>query len=57
MNTYTAILKCAGAWWIGWVEEIPGVNFQDRTREDLLESLQGALPEIIESNREAACSG
>ena len=27
-NTYTAILKRDGDWWIGWIEEIPGTNCQ-----------------------------
>jgi predicted RNase H-like HicB family nuclease len=36
---YTAIVKKDGDWWIGWVEEVPGVNAQERTKEDLLISL------------------
>lgn len=24
--TFTAIIKQDGPWWIGWIEEIPGVN-------------------------------
>ena len=23
---YTAVIQRDGLWWIGWVEEIPGVN-------------------------------
>jgi hypothetical protein len=38
---YTAIIKQNGQWWIGWIEEIPGVNCQEATKEELLESLQG----------------
>ena len=30
---YTAILKQEGEWWIGWVQNVPGVNCQERTRE------------------------
>jgi len=26
MNTFTAIIKRRGDWWIGWIEEIPGVT-------------------------------
>ena len=33
---YTAIIKQEGDWWIGWIEEIPGVNCQERTREELI---------------------
>lgn len=53
-NTYTAILRREGDWWIGWIEEVPGVNCQERTREELIESLREALREIIELNRQAA---
>lgn len=51
---YTALVKQDGDWWIGWVEEVPGVNCQEHTRDDLLESLTEALKEAIELNREAA---
>lgn len=53
-NTYTAITKQDGDWWIGWIEEVPGVNCQERTREDLLESLRVTLKEALEFNREEA---
>jgi predicted RNase H-like HicB family nuclease len=54
-HTYTAVIKQAGAWWIGWVEEVPGVNCQERTREELLETLRITLAEALElSRREAA---
>ena len=51
---YTALLKRSGDWWIGWVQEIPGVNAQERTKEELLTSLRVALREAIEFNREDA---
>ena len=51
---YTAIVKQQGDWWIGWVEEVPGVNCQERTREELLESLRITLQEAIEFNRHDA---
>jgi predicted RNase H-like HicB family nuclease len=53
-NTYTAITKQDGDWWIGWIEEVPGVNCQERTREDLLESLRVTLKEALGFNREEA---
>ena len=53
-NTYTAITKRDGDWWIGWIEEIPGVNCQERTREELLESLKVTLKEALEFNRQEA---
>jgi hypothetical protein len=32
-DNYTAVLKKSGEWWIGWIEEVPGVNCQEPTRE------------------------
>ncbi|MBT5707342.1 type II toxin-antitoxin system HicB family antitoxin [bacterium] len=51
---YTAIVKRDGDWWIGWVEEIPGVNAQETSKEELLDSLREALKDILELNREEA---
>ena len=53
-NTYTAALKEQSGWWIGWIEEIPGVNCQERTREERLESLRICPREAIEFNRAGA---
>ena len=50
-QTYTAAVKQDGEWWIGWIEEIPGVNCQERTRDALLESLRATLGEALEMNR------
>ncbi len=55
-QTYTAVIKEDGGWWIGWIEEVPGVNCQERTREELRESLRIALVEAIELNRAEAKS-
>lgn len=57
---YTAVVQQHEDWWIGWVEEVPGVNSQGRTREELLDNLRDALEEILEMNRadaRAAASG
>lgn len=53
-NEYTAIVKKEDDWWIGWIEEIPGVNCQERTHEELLESLKMTLKEALEFNRKDA---
>ena len=53
-NTYTAITKQRGDWWVGWIEEVPGVNCQERTRDELLASLRQTLREALEFNRLAA---
>src|SRR5215210_7842873 len=49
--TYTAVVQRHGDWWIGWVEEVPGVNSQGTTREELLDNLRDALEEALEMNR------
>ena len=54
MSTYTAVVKHDGDWWIGWVEEVPGVNAQESTREELLDSLRAVLQEALEMNRAEA---
>ena len=51
---YTAIIQQSGGWWIGWVEEVPGVNSQGQTREELLDNLRDALDEALEMNRAEA---
>ncbi|HEY2148927.1 MAG TPA: type II toxin-antitoxin system HicB family antitoxin [Pirellulales bacterium] len=48
---YTAVIQQHAEWWIGWVEELPGVNSQGKTREELLENLRDALDEALEMNR------
>jgi len=55
-NAYTAIIKQDKEWWIGWIEEVPGVNCQERSREDLLESLRETLQEAIDFNKSEAIS-
>jgi predicted RNase H-like HicB family nuclease len=50
MATYRAIIQQDGPWWIGWIEEIPGVNSQGHTREELLENLRSAIEEALEMN-------
>jgi predicted RNase H-like HicB family nuclease len=52
--TYTAIVQQSGDWWIGWIEEVPGVNSQGQSREELLENLRDALEEALEFNRAEA---
>lgn len=50
-STYTAAIRQDGPWWLGWVEEVPGVNPQERTRDELLASLRKVLREALEFNR------
>jgi predicted RNase H-like HicB family nuclease len=53
---YTAVLKNEDNWWIGWIEEVPGVNCQEHTQEELVESLKITLREALEFNRQDALS-
>lgn len=51
---YTAVVKQERDWWIGWIEEVSGVNCQEHTREELMESLRATLKEALEFNRQDA---
>ncbi|MET0752497.1 MAG: type II toxin-antitoxin system HicB family antitoxin [Pyrinomonadaceae bacterium] len=53
-NSFTAVIKQDGDWWIGWIEEVPGVNCQEKTREELINSLRVTLGEALEFNRQDA---
>lgn len=59
MGTFTAVIKNADGWWFGWVEEVPGVNAQERTKEELIIALRECLSEALEMNRfyQTATSG
>ena len=57
MNSeYTAVIQQEDDWWIGWIQEVPGVNCQEESREELIESLREALKEMLEFNRTEALS-
>jgi predicted RNase H-like HicB family nuclease len=48
---FTAIIEKKGRWYVGTVEEIPGVNTQGRTLREVRRNLKEALALILESNR------
>ncbi|OQW99903.1 MAG: hypothetical protein BWK80_62385 [Desulfobacteraceae bacterium IS3] len=50
-ETYTAVIRQSGQWWIGWIEEVSGVNCQEASKEELLDSLRITLREALEFNR------
>lgn len=50
-NSLTAVYKKQGKWYLGWVEEIPGVNTQGKTLAECKENLKDALFLIIETQR------
>mgnify|MGYP001616726576 FL=1 len=47
---YTVVVKQADDWWVGWVEEVPGVNCQEKSYDELMESLKLTLQEALEFN-------
>jgi predicted RNase H-like HicB family nuclease len=51
---FTAIIKKDGDWWIGWIEEIPGANAQERSKNELILSLKQAAKDILEIHRQTA---
>jgi predicted RNase H-like HicB family nuclease len=53
-RTYTAVIKHKDPWWIGWIEEVPGINCQESTRKELVETLRVTLAEALEMNRKDA---
>ncbi len=53
-QTYTAVIQQSDEWWIGWVQEIRGVNCQERTKKELLDSLKSAVEDMLEVNRKVA---
>jgi len=45
---FAAVVRKDDGWWIGWVEEIPGVNSQGKTRLELMKNLRSALKDAID---------
>ncbi len=44
---FRAVVKQSDGWWIGWLIDLPGVNAQEKTREDLLKSLRIGAEEML----------
>ena len=51
---WTAIVSQDEGWLIGWIAEVPGVNAQERTKDELLDTLTEVLREALEMNRQDA---
>lgn len=47
-----AVIKYENGWWIGWLIDVPGVNAQERTKEELLESLKIGFEDMVNSKIE-----
>ena len=55
-TTLTAVFQQRGEWYIGYAEELPGANVQERTLDEARESLKEAVSLIIESNPPLLCN-
>jgi predicted RNase H-like HicB family nuclease len=44
---YRAVIKKSDGWWIGWLIDLPGVNAQEKTREELIKSLKIGVEDIL----------
>ena len=53
-NQYTGVFEQVGEWWVGYAEELPGCNVQERTRAEARESLKEAIQLIVHANRDLA---
>lgn len=45
---YRAIVKQEDGWWIGWLVDFPGVNAQEKSHDELIESLKICAREMRE---------
>lgn len=46
---FRAVIKKSGDWWIGWLVDLPGVNAQERTKEELIQSLKIGAEDMLMS--------
>lgn len=53
-NTFTGVFEKIEDWYIGYVQELPGANVQEKTLEEARKSLREAIELILRSNRELA---
>lgn len=44
---YRAIIKKVDGWWIGWLVDLPGVNAQEKTKDELIESLMVGAEDML----------
>ncbi|MDQ7784948.1 MAG: type II toxin-antitoxin system HicB family antitoxin [Desulfomonilaceae bacterium] len=45
---YYAYTEKTKDWWIGWLVDLPGVNAQEKTFEELMESLKIGAEDMLE---------
>lgn len=51
LQPYTALIWQSEGWWIGWILEVRGVTCQERTKDELLDTLKITLREILEFDK------
>ncbi len=44
---YRAVIKQEEDWWIGWLVDLPGVNAQEKTYKELLDSLKTGAADML----------
>ena len=48
----TAVYEKHDDWYVAYLEEIPGVNAQGKTKEEAHDNLEDALQEFLEANKQ-----
>jgi len=51
---YRAVIKKSEDCWIGWLVDLPGVNAQERTKEELIESPRIGAEDMLSTTIEPA---
>ena len=46
---YRAVIKKSGEWWIGWLIDLPGVNAQEKTKAEFIESLRVGAEDMLDT--------
>ena len=44
---FRAVIRKRGDWWLGWLVDLPGVNAQERSKEQLIESLRIGAEDML----------
>jgi len=53
-EVYTIVLKKVNNFYIGYIKELPGVNTQGKTLDEVRSNLKEAVSLILKSNKELA---
>ena len=53
-NSFTAVYKKMGDWYVAYVEELPGANTQGRTLDEARVNLREVVQLVLETNRQLA---